>query len=183
MKEASNTGRPRLERVREAVGQLRRVITSLLAHFRSQGELALQEVDLAQLLAHFPVESLTVHVRQGCRLRADPNLLAAVLVNLLDNAQRYGARTCWVECRREGPNQYIRVKDDGPGVSPARCRVLQETVDQPSDDEFVGLGLKLAARVARAHKGRLVIDGWGADERGFSVTLVLWSDQHANTTP
>ena len=176
MKEASDAARPRLKRAREAVVRLKRVITSLLTLFRSQGDLALKEVDLAELLPHLTLESLAVHVTQDCTLRADPDLLAAALANLLDNAVRYGAHACWVDCRCEGSRQYVRVRDDGPGVSPARCQALQEAADRPIDHEFAGLGLKLAALVARTHKGRLLIDGAAPDGRGFSVTMVLWAD-------
>ena len=71
MKEASDAARPRLERTREAVQRLKRVITSLLAFFRSGAELKLEAVQIADLVPRLPVKALTVHVEQRCTLLAD----------------------------------------------------------------------------------------------------------------
>jgi signal transduction histidine kinase len=176
MKEIPDPVRPRLERTREAVVRLKRVVTSMLALFRSHAELEPQTVNVAELLARLPVDHLSVRIEDACMVRADPNLLAAALMNLMDNAVRYRAHTCWVTCRSEGASQSVTVRDDGPGLPPERCASLQASLDEPIEDGFFGLGLKLAALVARAHKGRLVIDGGGPARRGFSATLVLWAD-------
>ena len=174
MKEASDDARPRLERTREAVHRLKRVVASLLALFRSAGELSVEDIDVAQLMSLLPVESLAVHVAPGCRVRGDANLLAAALANLLDNCVRHGARQCWVSCRPEGDGQALTVADDGPGVTTARRAELQSGLDSAEEGDASGLGLKLAALVARAHKGKLVIDAPPPGRAGFSATMVLW---------
>ncbi|MFZ4625522.1 MAG: sensor histidine kinase [Rhodoferax sp.] len=176
MKEASEQARPRLERTREAMGRLKRVVTSLLALFRSSAEPDLQDVNLAELVSRLPVDALQVHVSQASALMADPNLLAATLSNLLDNALRYGARNCWITCHAEESRQYLTVRDDGPGISAERCAALKISLDQPVDEGFLGLGLKLAALVAKSHHGQLVLDCDLPGQHGFSVTLVLWLD-------
>lgn len=180
LKEASDEARPRLQRTRDAVVRLKRVVTSLLAMFRSGAELDVHPVNLPELVSRLPVEGLTLHASQSGTLDADPNLLAAALVNLLDNSLRYGAHQCWVTSRNVGAAQIVSVQDDGPGLPPERIAELQRSVDQPMDSTFVGLGLKLAALVARAHKGRLVIgpEGpHGADSPGgLTLNLTLWSD-------
>lgn len=181
LKEASDATRPHLQRTRDAVVRLKRVVTSLLALFRTGADLDLQPVNLPELVSRLPVQGLHIHASQTGDLRADPNLLAAALVNLLDNALRYGARTCWVSSRVDGSTQFVTLRDDGPGIAPERCAELQHSADQPVDAAFAGLGLKLAALVARAHHGRLVI---GPDAQnpsalpsGFTISLVLWSDE------
>jgi len=173
MKEVGVAARPRIERTREAVARLKRVITALLALFRSQADPDLQPIDVAQLLTHLPIEHLDVQVVQDQPLRADPNLVAAALANLLDNALRYGARTCWVTVQTREATQMLTVRDDGPGVDAQRRAQLQAGADRATGDGLIGLGIKLAASVARAHGGRLVIDDSGAAPGGFSVTLVL----------
>ena len=173
MKEVNTTVRPRIERTREAVARLKRVVMALLALFRSRADLDLQPIDVAQLLADLPVEQLQLQVVQDQPLWADPNLVAAALLNLLDNALRYGARACWITVRTRGATQTLTVRDDGPGVDAQRRAQLQSGANQVPGDDFMGLGIKLAALVAREHGGRLVIDDADAAGCGFSVTLVL----------
>jgi signal transduction histidine kinase len=177
LKEASDAARPRLQRTRDAVVRLKRVVTSLLALFRSGAALDIQAINLPDLVLRLPIEGLIIHATQTGTLRADPNLLAAALVNLLENAVRYGAKNCWVTCQDDGTHPCITLQDDGPGLPPQACAELQTHVDQPAEGGFVGLGLKLAALVARAHHGQLVIGRRAEDPppqaQGFTVTLVL----------
>jgi signal transduction histidine kinase len=117
-------------------------------------------------------------------VRGDANLLAAVLANLLDNSIQYGARHCWVHCgSAPDRSQTLSVTDDGPGLPEARRRVLQEGLDRGGDGDAGGLGLKLAALVARAHRGRLVIEAGRPGGTGLSVTIVLWSERPAAGAP
>ena len=123
-----------------------------------------------------PVESLIVHVAAGCRVRGDANLLAAALANLLDNSIRHGARECWVSCRSAENRQTLTLTDDGPGVTDAQRADLQLGLDQATDLDSGGLGLKLAALIARAHRGKLVIEPVPTGRTGLSVSIVLWAD-------
>jgi signal transduction histidine kinase len=173
MREVGPAARPRIERSREAVARLKRVITALLALFRSHADLEIQSIDLAQLLSHLPVEHLSVQVVQDQPLRADANLVAAALANLLDNSVRHGARNCRISVTTQEASQVLTVQDDGPGVDAQRRAILQAAADQVQSDDHAGLGLKLAALVARAHGGRLVIDAGAADGSGLAVSLIL----------
>ena len=173
MKEANDSVRPRLERTRQAVDRLKRVINALLALFRSNAALDLQSIDLAELLSHMSVPGLAIDIDQDRALAGDPDLMAAALANLLDNAVRHGGHSCCVTLRTDRDGQHLTLHDDGPGVSPQRRQELQRGLDQAFDAGFVGLGLKLAALVAKAHKGRLVIDDTAPGTGGFSITMVL----------
>ena len=177
MKEVGGLARPRLERTREAVARLKRVVTALLALFRSNAALDLHRIDLQELLAHLPVEPLEVTIAQDRALVADPNLMAAALANLLDNALRHGARRCWIILRTEGLRQSVTLRDDGPGMEQMRREQMQAHLDQRSDAGFFGLGLRLAALVARAHHGRLVLDDPAPGSAGFSITMELAPEQ------
>jgi signal transduction histidine kinase len=165
--------RERLLRVRGAATRLQAVVAALLALFRS-GEggarLVAQAVDLPALVARLPVPGLAVQVEATGPLQADPDLLAAALMNLLDNAQRHGART--VHLRATAPAT-LRIDDDGPGVDAERLARLREAIDSARTTEATGLGLVLADRVARAHGGRLLLPDTA---QGFAVELRLQAE-------
>ena len=176
LQESTEAARPRLERTRQAVHRLKRVVTSLLALFRSGEELVKRDIDVEELMQLLPVESLNVRVQADSRVYGDINLLAAALANLLDNAVRYGARNCLVTCHSDDVRQILTVTDDGPGVTPERRAAMQASLDQQEDNDSFGIGLKLAALVARAHEGRLILEEPSPGTTGFSVSLVLWDN-------
>jgi signal transduction histidine kinase len=168
LRESAPEARPRLQRVRDASVRLQRVVRSLLDLFRIGSEPQRQGVALPALLAHLPVPGLAVVVADPqARVEADPDLLAAALSNLLDNAQRHGARR--VEVSLPGPGR-VRLADDGPGAPPERLAALRAALQAQAYDEHTGLGLMLADLVARAHGGRLELPAVAA---GFAAELVL----------
>lgn len=185
LREAPAALQPRLQRVRDAAQRLQRVVVALLALFRSgDAEPKLQTLELSALFARLPVEGLRIELpAAGASLRADPDLLAAALLNLLDNAQRHGAQCLQVSLPAP---QTLRLHDDGTEVAaeqrqrllaglragresqPAQAAPL--TADQESG---LGLGLLLADLVARSHGGALDLP---AVDKGFTVDLRLAPD-------
>ncbi|MBI5333923.1 MAG: HAMP domain-containing histidine kinase [Burkholderiales bacterium] len=162
---------PRLQRAREAADRLGRVVTALLTLFRSGTEPAWQSVDLVALLRSLPVEGLAVEPPvQPAPCHADPDLLAAALLNLLDNARRYGATRVQASIVQDGVLTRIRLADDGPGIDPGQRQRMQAALDSERYDDGLGLGLMLADRVARAHGGRLALLPAPA---GFAVEMTL----------
>jgi two-component system OmpR family sensor kinase len=104
----------------------------------------------------------------------DPDLLAAALLNLLDNSVRYGATQvrCSFILDKAGHRTLIRLVDNGPGIDDAaRMRIALALASQRYEQEM-GLGLMLADRVARAHGGQLTLLRC---ESGFGVELSLAS--------
>jgi signal transduction histidine kinase len=167
LRESPPALQPRLQRVRAAAGRLQRVVSALLALFRSGAELQRRPVDLAALLSRLPVEGLAVEVGGRPEIDADPDLLAAALLNLLDNALRHGAKRVTLSMPHPG---VLRLLDDGPGVEPARRQSLQAAIDAEAYEGHTGLGLMLADLVARAHGGGLSLPDLGP---GFAVELRL----------
>ncbi len=157
----------RVQRAREAAARLQGVVAALLGLFRSGAELNPVEVDVGDLAQRLPAPRLRTTVAEGLRVQADPDLLAAALANLFDNAQRHGAAQVWVE-GIDGAGLVVR--DDGPGVAHERRAALQAAIDTQRYQGVTGLGLMLADRVARAHGGRLCLP---ASESGFAVELRL----------
>lgn len=146
---------PYLKRTREAADRLGRVVNALLTLFRVGAEVRWQQVEIADLVAHLPFETLSITACDLTQTSCDPDLLAAALMNLLDNSQRHGAAMVTVSARAELQGTCIIVSDDGTGLSDADLMRLQSALDEQSYEEQMGLGLMLADLVARAHGGRL----------------------------
>lgn len=163
---------PALQLARLSADRLTRVVGALLTLFRSGAELQWQPVDLAALLANLPVDGLQLRLQPAgpLPLRGDPDLLAAALANLLDNAARHGARTLHVQVLASGDGQRIVLADDGPGVAPQRLAELQTALAAQDYASALGLGLMLADLVARAHGGQLRLP---PAARGFTAEMWL----------
>ena len=157
----------RLRRVREASSRLQRVVRSLLDLFRAGEQARWREVDVAVVLAHLPIEGLQVACEGDTSLQADPDLLAAALANLLDNAKRHGASRVVVSQPSPG---VLRLQDDGPGMPAEQLDALRAALHEQDYDDRMGLGLMLADLVARAHGGSLALP---PAPSGFVVELAF----------
>lgn len=181
IREAPVTMRPRLRRARDATARLTRVVHALVALFRSHATLRPQPVWIDKLLQQMGIDGVEVQVEQSLALPADANLLAAALGNLLDNARQSGAAHVWITVASTAGAWQLNLRDDGPGLPQEQIERIQAHVNEPIDEGFVGLGLKLAALVARAHQGRFSIRS-AAPDAGISVTLHLWETGPVHTT-
>ncbi|MBT9488913.1 MAG: HAMP domain-containing histidine kinase [Rubrivivax sp.] len=174
---------PMLRLAREAADRLRRVVTALLALFRTGTELNLQPVDLGDLLALLPTPGLQVQVTPGAQVVADPDLLAAAFANLLENAARHGAHGVTVSVSHPCGDVCISVHDDGSGMPPDRREALQAALTAQDYASHTGLGLMLADLVARAHGGGVRLP---ATLTGTQIDLVLGAlcgPSQAETSP
>lgn len=120
------------------------------------------EAAVAQQAARTPATRVVADVRGAPpAVRADPDRLAQVLDNLLQNAARYAASEVRVEAEAADDDVRITVADDGPGVPDAdRERIFDRLVrlDDGRDRQHggAGLGLPIARALARAQGGDLV---------------------------
>ncbi|EIM25458.1 HAMP domain-containing sensor histidine kinase [Microvirga lotononidis] len=137
--------------------------------------------DVAELydaLAEEAGVSLEVSVEDDLPIHGSRELLGQAMANLLDNALKYGASTgapqgISVSAHRNGGEVRIVVADRGPGIPEAeRGRVLERFVrlETARSRPGFGLGLSLAAAVARLHGGTLLLED---NEPGLRVILAL----------
>jgi two-component system sensor histidine kinase TctE len=90
----------------------------------------------------------------------DGTLLRELLNNLLDNALRYGRKNGHIVVDIAAhPSARLRVRDDGPGLSPAESeRVLERFYRVPgSPGDGCGLGLAIVKEITDLHQARLSI--------------------------
>ncbi|MFI9553785.1 DUF4153 domain-containing protein [Nonomuraea endophytica] len=105
----------------------------------------------------------------GLVVRADPDLLAQVLANLLDNAVRHSPPGALVTIAGAGQGAGVRitVADEGPGIpSEARARVFERfsrlDSGRAADSGGSGLGLAIVKEIVELHGGSIHIgDGTG----------------------
>ncbi|MCG7392583.1 HAMP domain-containing histidine kinase [Microvirga sp. ACRRW] len=138
--------------------------------------------DVAELydaLAEEAGVSLEVSIENGLPIHGSRELLGQAMANLLDNALKYGAshdgsaQTVSVSAQRIGNEARIVVADRGPGIPESeRSHVLERFVrlETARSRPGFGLGLSLAAAVARLHEGRLLLED---NAPGLRVVLIL----------
>ncbi len=98
----------------------------------------------------------------GPTVQADPDALARVLRNLLDNAVRHAAARVVLTVRRRGEHAELLVRDDGPGVPAAQRDLVFDRFarlddGRARDEGGTGLGLPIARELARAEGGDVVL--------------------------
>ena len=121
--------------------------------------------------------TLALETGAGRMVTGNRELLGQAVVNLIDNALKYGRSEndprIDVSARRVGDRIEIAVADHGPGVSAAdRERLTGRFVRLENSRTLPGsgLGLSMAAAIARLHHGVLRIED---NAPGLRVTLSL----------
>ncbi|MGW2152453.1 DUF4153 domain-containing protein [Nonomuraea sp. NPDC001699] len=109
--------------------------------------------------------TITASAPGGPAVRADPDLLAQVLANLLDNAVRHspsgGVVTVTCSAGRDGARMVVA--DQGPGIpEAARGRVFERfsrlDAGRAADSGGAGLGLAIVKEIVELHGGSIRID-------------------------
>lgn len=164
-------GQPRLERVRQASQRLQSLVLALLRLFRTEPQLQRTAIDARALLTGLPLGGLRLEDGPPCPLQGDAELLTAALLNLIDNAQRHGAKSLRLS---QAAGQTLCLHDDGTGLpDPQRQALVQRLAAGHGAEDGggeSGLGLRLALRVAQAHGGTLTLPDTPS---GFAVELHL----------
>ncbi|MCI0466262.1 MAG: HAMP domain-containing histidine kinase [Beijerinckiaceae bacterium] len=137
------------------------------------GSIARDVGELYEPLAEERGVLLSVSAEPGLHLHGSRELAGQALANLVDNALKYGSpqgpelgsggvpAAVEVAARRSGGNIEFIVADHGPGIAEKdRERVLDRFVrlENARSRPGSGLGLSLAAAVARLHNGSLRIE-------------------------
>jgi len=103
-------------------------------------------------------------------LDADFDQVYRILLNLVRNASDAGAQTVTISGRRLDGAGEITVADDGPGLPPAIAERLAEEKPQTGPGS-TGLGLMIAAELARGHGGTLCMAATGPRGTTFRIML------------
>ncbi len=172
---------PVVEELKSDVAEMEHMVLDYLDFARGEGSEAPVETDVSLLLEDIAAAmrregaQLSLAVPAEYLLPVRPNALRRCLVNLVNNARRYGSHV-WLTAVEDDDGLDILVDDDGPGIAPAdRDRVFRAFVRlDPSRNPStggVGLGLTIARDVARGHGGDVRLET--SPYRGLRVRLHL----------
>ncbi|MFK7792354.1 MAG: sensor histidine kinase [Devosiaceae bacterium] len=123
-------------------------------------------------------------------VRGDANELRQVVVNLLQNALKYGASGHRVHISLrdalEGGVRMVelQVKDFGPGIAQEHLPRLTERFYRAHEDTSpvasgTGLGLAIVKHIIARHRGRLLVDSTLGEGASFSVRLPYMTEPSA----
>ncbi|UDF04986.1 ATP-binding protein [Asticcacaulis sp. AND118] len=114
------------------------------------------------------------------RLAVRREALSRALINLIENALKYGVTPVEIALRHEEESVIFAVRDQGPGMAKEEAARLRRpfvrggTVGQEShaqvDVPGTGLGLALVDKIAQLHFGRLEFE---QRDYGFEARLVM----------
>ena len=105
--------------------------------------------------------TLEPELEPGVLVRIDPDALRQILLNLLDNAAKYGpaGQTIVIGTARRGDHVRLWVEDQGPGIpEPDRIRVWEPYIRLERSAERAtggsGIGLAVVKELVELHGGR-----------------------------
>lgn len=141
-------------------------------------DLAVLVTDMVEMYEPLSEDSgvrLTALAPAPVLVHAHRQLLGRALSNLIDNALRYGAAGGRIEvsAMATADGAEIIVADHGPGIAPAdRGDALRRfgRLDTARSASGAGLGLSLAAAIARLHGGTLTLSG---NDPGLKVAIAI----------
>lgn len=102
--------------------------------------------------------AFTADLDADITVKCDPQDLAEMLGNLLDNAWKWAEREIRFSARTNGSLIRINIDDDGPGISPEaieQALVPGRRLDEREDGH--GFGLPIARELAEMHGGSLAL--------------------------
>jgi signal transduction histidine kinase len=144
--------------------------------------LAPAEVDLRTFVAD--LVELSEGVFDGSRVenavpaslppvRADPDRLDRILMNLVGNALKYSVGTVVVRAGHEAGFVRVEIEDSGPGIAPEDLsRIFQRFYrGQRHEGEGLGLGLYIVRKLVEAHGGSAAATSEVGRGSTFTFTL------------
>ncbi|QIZ82452.1 ATP-binding protein [Thalassovita gelatinovora] len=168
------------------VDDMQRMLDGFLSFTRGAGDVAPEDTDPCDLVERIIRDSqraeipVTLGDATGCdqgRVMLRPLAIRRAVTNLIDNAVHYGNRA-EVSILLTEKSLRIRIEDDGPGI-PADRRgdavkpfTRLDSARNQNRASGVGLGLAIAADIARAHGGSLRL---GESEKlgGLQADIVI----------
>ncbi|MBN2875766.1 MAG: PAS domain-containing protein [Spirochaetales bacterium] len=134
--------------------------------------------------------SIRTSAAAGLVARANEGLLEQALLNLLDNAVKYGPAGATIVAEAVDDGDFVRfeVRDEGPGIPQRDLPRLFERfyrVDRARSRELggTGLGLAIVRHIALAHGGDASVRSREGSGSTFCVRVPRWTDDARQSGP
>ena len=179
-----------LKNINARAAQMSRLVGQLLSLARAESEESTESsfkaIDIVSFVKQKTVDWLNNHrdakidvgfdsSSESVCVMGNETLLAELFNNLLDNSNNYCADACAVDIRlREtATHVLIDIEDNGPGILESEFAHVTERFFRLREDKIgSGLGLSIAAEVARRHRGDMRLST-PKGHSGLSVRLTF----------
>lgn len=106
---------------------------------------------------------LSVATVEHIIVKADQSLITQMMLNLVENAIKYGKKSgnVWVGAEISDNELLITVKDDGIGITDEHLKHIFERfyrADQSRDRSGTGLGLSIVQWIINEHRGKIEVE-------------------------
>jgi len=140
-------------------------------------QLCQEVVERGQLYAarkksHVELESPDLQVR------ADPELLAFAIYNLITNGVKYSPKNSTIQVRVEDATSEVRISvtDNGQGIAPGDKEKIFERFyrSQPAEnrgEEGTGIGLSLVKEIVQQHGGTILVESAPGTGSRFTIAV------------
>lgn len=179
------SGENALDAVQEIYGEacrMNRIISQLLTltrGYEGHYHLELEKVDIQEIAASVCDQMSECAERAGIMLycetsgslyiTGDQSLLTQLLLNLTENAIKYGISGGYVKLgvQHKGNTALLTIADDGIGIEKEAQPLIFERFyrsDKARDRSGTGLGLSIVKWIVQEHHGEIMLDstiGWG----------------------
>jgi signal transduction histidine kinase len=139
-----------------------------------------------RLLADASRSVIEADVEPGIHVSAHREAVRRILINLLDNALKYGpaGQTIRVAARSLNGRVRLLVRDQGPGVPEEDRETIWEPYrrlarDIDSARPGSGVGLAVVRSLAAEHDGKAWLEGSGPEGSSFAVELPRWEPRRS----
>ncbi len=157
--------------------RLTRLVSRILELSRIEASLEHREsfdlrAALARVLERFPEAAIALRAPERIPFWGNRAHVESALQALLENARHFSPEpgSVAIEARLEGERVELRVRDRGPGISPAnQAKVFERFFTTEAASGGTGLGLAIVATVVRSHGGTVAVES----EPGKGACFVL----------
>jgi len=190
--EQGSKAHTRLELIQQTGLEIKEIVRALLDFARENAEerhivplddVVRSTVDLIRRTnAHKGVELIDDYEGTELLVRASPNQLKQIFLNLIANARQAmpNGGTVSILVRRSGDLAIATVTDDGPGMEPAVAeRIFEPFFTTKRITGGTGLGLSVSLGIAEGHGGSLTV----ASELGSGAAFTLCLPIDGEPTP
>lgn len=197
-------GKMYVDRMQDAAGRMRQLITDLLAYARTDKSDAVRPLNLAEVIAGV-VSDLQVRIEESGAsikvgklgiLQAEPTQMRQLFQNLIANGLKFrrpdatpeikiaSRLACSTPDAESVDQMVITVKDNGVGFDPKlkdRLFKVFQRLHNRSEYEGTGIGLATCRKIVEWHGGTIAVDAAPGEGATFTITLPLVQRQPETT--